>query len=129
MKKEKDPASKDRLAKIDRDMAHLQEDRTRLRLQWEAEKESIRKIRNAKEEIERARIEADKAEREGNLGRAAELRYGRLIDLGKQLEAENRRLQDLQSRQKMLKEEVDEEDVAEIVSKWTGIPLNRMLEG
>ncbi len=129
IKKEKDAASKDRLAKIDQEIAHLQEDRTRLRLQWEAEKESIRKIRNAKEEIERARIEADKAEREGNLGRAAELRYGRLIDLGKQLEAENRRLQDLQSGQKMLKEEVDEEDVAEIVSKWTGIPVRRMLEG
>ncbi|MBI3995234.1 MAG: AAA family ATPase, partial [Nitrospirae bacterium] len=129
MKKEKDPASGDRQAKIDREIAHLQEDRNRLRLQWEAEKESIRKIRSAKEEIERARIEADKAEREGNLGRAAELRYGRLIDLGKQLESENRRLQDLQSRQKMLKEEVDEEDIAEIVSKWTGIPLNRMLEG
>jgi len=128
IKKEKDPASKDRLAKIDREISHLKEDGDRLRLQWEAEKESIRKIRSAKEEIERARIEADKAEREGNLGRAAELRYGRLIDLSKQLEAENRRLQDLQSRQKMLKEEVDEEDVAEIVSKWTGIPLNRMLE-
>jgi ATP-dependent Clp protease ATP-binding subunit ClpB len=128
IKKEKDPASKDRLAKIDREIAHLQEDRNRLRLQWESEKESIRKIRHAKEEIERARIEADKAEREGNLGRAAELRYGRLTELSKQLEAENRRLQELQSRQKMLKEEVDEEDVAEIVSKWTGIPLSRMLE-
>jgi len=129
IKKEKDPASKNRLDKIEREMAHLQEDRTRLKLQWEAEKESIGKIRGAKEEIERARIEADKAEREGNLGRAAELRYGRLIDLSKQLEAENGRLQDLQARQKMLKEEVDEEDVAEIVSKWTGVPLTRMLEG
>jgi len=128
IKKEKDPGSKDRLAKIDREISHLKEDRDRLRLQWDAEKESIRKIRNAKEEIERARIEAEKAEREGNLGRAAELRYGRLIDLSKQLEAENRRLQELQSRQKMLKEVVDEEDVAEIVSKWTGIPLSRMLE-
>jgi ATP-dependent Clp protease ATP-binding subunit ClpB len=128
IKKEKDPGSKDRLAKIDREISHLKEDRDRLRLQWDAEKESIRKIRNAKEEIERARIEAEKAEREGNLGRAAELRYGRLIDLSKQLEAENRQLQELQSRQKMLKEEVDEEDVAEIVSKWTGIPLSRMLE-
>jgi ATP-dependent Clp protease ATP-binding subunit ClpB len=128
IKKEKDPGSKDRLAKIDREISNLKEDGDKLRLQWEAEKESIRKIRNAKEEIERARIDADKAEREGNLGRAAELRYGRLIDLTKQLEAENRRLQELQSRQKMLKEEVDEEDVAEIVSKWTGIPLRRMLE-
>lgn len=129
IKKEKDAAAKERLAKIDREISGLSEDRNRLRLQWEAEKESIHKIRNAKEEIERARIESDQAEREGNLGRAAELRYGRLIDLGKRLEAENRRLQELQSRQKMLKEEVDEEDIAEIVSKWTGIPLSRMLEG
>jgi len=128
IKKEKDPASKDRLIRIDREISRLKEDGDKLRRQWEAEKECIRKIRNAKEEIERARIEAEKAEREGNLGRAAELRYGRLIDLTKQLEAENRRLQELQSRQKMLKEEVDEEDVAEIVSKWTGIPLRRMLE-
>jgi len=128
IKKEKDPASKDRLTGIDREISRLKGDGDKLRRQWEAEKECIRKIRNAKEEIERARIEADKAEREGNLGRAAELRYGRLIDLTKQLEAENRRLQELQSRQKMLKEEVDEEDVAEIVSKWTGIPLSRMLE-
>jgi len=128
IKKEKDPSSKDRLSKIDREVEQFREDRNRLRLQWEAEKESIRKIQTAKEEIERARIEADKAEREGNLGRAAELRYGRLTELTKALEAENRRLQDLQSGQKMLKEEVDEEDIAEIVSKWTGIPLNRMLE-
>ncbi len=129
IKKEKDPASKDRLGKIDREISALREERNQLRIQWEAEKESIRKIRSAKEEIERARIEADKAEREGQLGRAAELRYGRLIELGKQLESENRRLRELQARQKMLKEEVDEEDVAEIVSKWTGIPLSRMLEG
>jgi ATP-dependent Clp protease ATP-binding subunit ClpB len=128
IKKEKDPSSKDRLSKIDREIEQFREDRNRLRLQWEAEKESIRKIQSAKEEIERARIEADKAEREGNLGRAAELRYGRLTELTKALEVENRRLQDLQSGQKMLKEEVDEEDIAEIVSKWTGIPLSRMLE-
>lgn len=129
MKKEKDSASQDRLKKIRREISTLQEDQNRLRVQWESEKESIRKIRNAKEDMEKAKIEADKAEREGNLGRAAELRYGRLIDLAKEIETENRRLQDLQSQQKMLKEEVDEEDVAEIVSKWTGIPLSRMLEG
>ena len=82
-----------------------------------------------KEQIEQARIDADKAEREGNLGRAAELRYGKFLDLQKQLETESRKLADIQEHQKILKEEVDDEDVAEIVSKWTGVPVTRMLEG
>src|SRR3990172_1841498 len=81
------------------------------------------------DEMEKAGIGEEKAEREGDLGRAAELRYGRLIELSKQLEGENRSLQELQTHGKMLKEEVDEEDVAEIVSKWTRIPVSRMLEG
>ena len=89
----------------------------------------IQKIRAIKEEIETARISAEKAEREGDLGKAAELRYGRMTELQKNLEAENKRLQDIQSHQKMLKEEVDDEDVAEIVSKWVGVPVTRMLEG
>ncbi|HSG06162.1 MAG TPA: AAA family ATPase, partial [Nitrospiria bacterium] len=129
IKKEKDAASRDRLKKIEREISDLQEDRNRLRVQWEAEKESIKKLRETKEEIEQRKIEADKAEREGNLEHAAELRYGRLTELGKNLEAEKKRLRDLQTTQKMLKEEVDEEDIALIVSKWTGIPVNRMLEG
>lgn len=129
VKKEKDEVSRERLQKIEKELAELKEEHTRLAGQWQLEKESIRKIRGLKEQIEQTRIEAEKAEREGDLGRAAELRYGRLIELSKQLESENRRLQELQSKQKMLKEEVDEEDVAEIVAKWTGIPVTRMLEG
>ncbi len=128
IKKEKDAASRDRLKKIEREISHLQEDRNRLRVQWEAEKNSITKIRQTKEAIEKNKIEAEKAEREGNLDHAAELRYGRLIELGKELETENKQLQNLQATQKMLKEEVDEDDIALIVSKWTGIPVNRMVE-
>jgi ATP-dependent Clp protease ATP-binding subunit ClpB len=129
VKKEKDKTSQERLEKIERELSQLREEGGRLKAQWQSEKEAIGKIRTLKGQIEQARMEAERAEREGDLGRAAELRYGRLIDLEKQLSTENRRLQELQSTQKMLKEEVDEEDVAEIVSKWTGIPLTRMLEG
>ncbi|MEK6656648.1 MAG: AAA family ATPase, partial [Nitrospirota bacterium] len=129
VKKESDRASKERLAKIEKEIAELSEKRNGLKAQWQSEKEVIQKIRAIKEEIETARISAEKAEREGDLGKAAELRYGRMTELQKNLEAENKRLQDIQSHQKMLKEEVDDEDVAEIVSKWVGVPVTRMLEG
>jgi ATP-dependent Clp protease ATP-binding subunit ClpB len=129
VKKEQDIASRDRLAKIEKDIAELSEKRSALSAQWQSEKGGIQKIRGIKEQIEQARTDADKAEREGNLGRAAELRYGKLLELQKQLEAASTSLTGIQSEQKMLKEEVDDEDVAEIVSKWTGIPVTRMLEG
>jgi len=129
VKKEQDPASRERLARIEKEIADLSEKRGNLRTQWQSEKGGIQKIRAIKEQTEQARIEADKAEREGNLGRAAELRYGRLLELQKQLDAESALLRSIQSQSQILKEEVDEEDVAEIVSKWTGIPVNRMLEG
>ncbi len=129
VRKEKDPASRERIAKIEKEIAELSEKRGSLKTQWQAEKEGIQKIRAVREQIEQARIEAEKAEREGNLGRAAELRYGRLLELQKQLDAESARLAVVQSQAKILKEEVDDEDVAEIVSKWTGIPVSKMLEG
>jgi ATP-dependent Clp protease ATP-binding subunit ClpB len=129
VRKEKDPASRERIAKIEKEIAELSEKQGSLKAQWQAEKEGIQKIRAVKEQIEQARIEAEKAEREGNLGRAAELRYGRLLELQKQLDAESARLAVVQSQTKILKEEVDDEDVAEIVSKWTGIPVSKMLEG
>jgi ATP-dependent Clp protease ATP-binding subunit ClpB len=94
-----------------------------------SEKEIIAKIRGHKEQIEKTKIESERAEREGDLGRAAELRYGKLLELQKALEGENKRLLEAQKKRKMLKEEVDEEDIAEVVSKWTGIPVSRMLEG
>jgi len=129
VKKEQDPASKERLAKIEKEIAGLAEKRSGLSAQWQAEKGGIQKIRAIKEQTEQARIDAEKAEREGNLGRAAELRYGKLLELRKQLESESARLAAVQAQCKILKEEVDEEDVAEIVSKWTGVPVSRMLEG
>jgi ATP-dependent Clp protease ATP-binding subunit ClpB len=100
-----------------------------MKAHWQSEKESIEKMRKTKEEIENLKAEAEGAERTGNLDRVAEIRYGRLVDLGKQLEEESKHLQVLQKDQKMLKEEVDEEDISEIVSKWTGIPVSRMMEG
>jgi ATP-dependent Clp protease ATP-binding subunit ClpB len=129
VKKEQDPASKERLAKLEKEIAGLAEKRSGLRAQWQAEKGGIQKIRSIKEQIEQARIDAEKAEREGNLGRAAELRYGKLMELQKQLDAESVKLASVQAHCKILKEEVDDEDVAEIVSKWTGVPVSRMLEG
>lgn len=121
--------AKEKLAKIGKEVAELQEKRDEFRAQWLSEKEIIAKIRGIKEEIEKTKIESEKAEREGDLSKAAELRYGKLLDLQKALDAESRRLIEAQSRRKLLKEEVDEEDIAEVVSKWTGIPVSRMLEG
>jgi ATP-dependent Clp protease ATP-binding subunit ClpB len=129
VKKEKDAASAARLEKIEAELANLRKESESLKIKWQAEKGVIQKIRELKEQIEQARISAEKAEREGDLGRAAELRYGRLAELSKKLEEENRHLQELQAKGKMLKEEVDEEDIAEIVSKWTRIPVTKMLEG
>jgi ATP-dependent Clp protease ATP-binding subunit ClpB len=129
VKKEQDQASAERLRKIEAEIAGLAEKRSGLKAQWLAEKGGIQQIRSIKEQIEKARLDAEKAEREGNLGRAAELRYGKLLELQKQLDAESAKLASVQSQCKILKEEVDDEDVAEIVSKWTGIPVSRMLEG
>lgn len=121
--------AKEKLEKIGKEIAELQSRRDELRAQWLSEKEVILRIRDIKEQIEKTRLESERAEREGDLAKAAELRYGKLLELQKSLESENRKLSELQSRRKMLKEEVDEEDIAEVVSKWTGIPVSRMLEG
>src|SRR5438094_288467 len=128
LKKETDPASKERLERIEQELADLRERSSGMKAHWQQEKEAIDRIRKLKSEMENTRMEAERAEREGQLERAAELRYGRLIELQKQLEAANQALAALQSEQKMLKEEVDEEDVAEVVSKWTGIPVSRLME-
>ena len=129
VKKEKDTVSLERLDKIEKELADMKESGATLRAQWQSEKVVIGKIRNLKEQIEAARIQSEQAERSGNLEKAAELRYGRLPGLQKQLEEENKRLSESQDAVKLLKEEVDEEDIAEIVSKWTGIPVTKMLEG
>ena len=128
LKKEKDEASKKRLDELNRELADLDESRRQLRAHWELEKQHIAAIRSLKEQIEQARNEAMQAERDGNLTRAAELKYGRLVELEKKLQTANRELADIQKDLKMLKEEVDEEDIAKVVTKWTGIPVSRILE-
>jgi len=129
LKKEKDTSSQERLKKIEQELSSLKEKRDSMKLHWNNEKEGIQKIHEIKSNIEKSKMEAEKAEREGNLNRVAELKYGVLPKLQKDLEEENKKLASLQKETKMLKEEVDEEDIAEVVSKWTGIPVGRLMEG
>ena len=129
LQKESDPASRDRLERLERELADLQEEASGMKAHWHQEKERIDAIRALKSEIEEARMEAEHAERDGDLQRAAELRYGTLVDLDKRLEAENEALAEVQRDRRFLNEEVTEEDVAEVVSKWTGIPVSRLMEG
>jgi ATP-dependent Clp protease ATP-binding subunit ClpB len=127
IRRDKDAGAQDRIQKVEREIADLRTEVDALTKQWEAEKESIKKIREVKEKMELAKQEAERAEREGDLGRAAELRYGRMTELSKQLEEERARLQKLPG-ERLLKEEVDDEDIARIVAKWTGIPVTRLIE-
>jgi ATP-dependent Clp protease ATP-binding subunit ClpB len=129
LSKEKDKASRERLEKVQEEMANLSEKSEGMKAHWHAEKEVIERIRRIKEDVERAKLEEESAERAGNLDRVAEIRYKDLVELNGRLEQESARLQELQKDRAMLKEEVDEEDIAEIVSKWTGIPVARMMEG
>ena len=126
---ETDEASRERLYKIEEELASIHEEMDGMKAHWAQEKEVIDSIRALKAEIERVRGEAERAERDADLGKAAELRYGKLTELDKRLEESNRRLAELQSDRKFLKEEVDEEDIAEVVSRWTGIPVSRLMEG
>ncbi|MHA1830666.1 MAG: ATP-dependent chaperone ClpB, partial [Candidatus Helarchaeota archaeon] len=128
LKKEDDPISKERLEKIEELLAELKEKSASLKLKWKNEKEQIDKIKKIKKEIEQTKLEAERAERMGDLGKAAELRYGKLNQLQKELEEVRKKLEEIQKDSKMLKEEVDEDDIAEVVSKWTGIPVSRMME-
>ncbi|HEV3473606.1 MAG TPA: ATP-dependent chaperone ClpB, partial [Actinomycetota bacterium] len=127
--KETDEASKERLGRIEAELASLHEEMDGMKAHWSQEKEIIDRIRAHKAELEKVRGEADRAERDGELQRAAELRYGRLVELQKTLDDANEELAGLQSDRKFLKEEVDEEDVAEVVSRWTGIPVSRLMAG
>src|SRR5438067_1664995 len=129
LQKETDPASRERLERLEQERADLNEQSAGMKAHWEREKELIGRIRTAKEEIEAARMEAERAERGGDLQRVAEIRYGRLVELEKELEARNAELEELQRERKMLNEEVTEEDVGEVVATWTGIPVARLMEG
>jgi len=128
LKKETDGASRDRLAKLEKELAELSETTGALKARWQIEKESVQKLREIREQIEQVRVEIDKAERSYDLNKAAELKYGRVIELQKQLKAEEEKLQGGRLP-RLLKEEVDEEDIAAVVSRWTGVPLSKLLEG
>src|SRR5437868_5018752 len=128
LKKENDPVSKGRLAELQKEIAQLNEKLSTLKAHWENEKQAIAAIRGVKRKIEDANQAMADAEREGDLGRAAEIKYGVLPGLQKELDAQNQKLAELQKQNKMLKEEVDAEDVAHVVSKWTGIPVSKLLE-
>jgi len=127
LKKEKDKASKERLGKIEGELADINETLNSMKGHWNLEKEIIQKIRDIKARIEEAGVEEQKAQRAGDLSKVAEIRYGRIVELEKQMTAENERLAQIQQDRKMLKEEVDEEDVASVVAKWTGIPVDNLL--
>ena len=127
--KEKDRSSQDRLERIEKELSDLKASAETMKAHWQKEREAIQKIRTLKEQIDEAKRGEQQAEREGNLAKVAEIRYGRIGELQKKLEGENQALVALQKQQKMLKEEVEAEDVAEVVAKWTGIPVAKMMEG
>jgi ATP-dependent Clp protease ATP-binding subunit ClpB len=129
LKKETDRASKERLAALERQLAELSEQRTSLRSRWDQEKEAIGRIRSLKAKLEEVRADADRAERAADFGKAAELRYGKAVELEKQIAEANAKLTQLQGGHALLKEEVTEEDIAEIVSRWTRIPVSKLMEG
>ena len=129
LRKEKDAASKERLKKLEKELADLKEQGTELRSHWEQEKEAIQQGRKLKEELEQVRIAVEQAQRAGDYAKASELQYGRVPALEGDLKSQEARLQELQRAKSMLKEEVDHEDIAEVVGKWTGIPVSRLMEG
>jgi len=128
LKKEKDPASQERLKALEKTINELQEQEKALRTQWENEKAIISAIRQTNQQIEQAHSDEEAAEREGDLERVSQIRYGRLVELQQTLKEQQQKLQEIQSEHRLLKEEVEPEDIAEVVSNWTGIPVQRMLE-
>lgn len=129
LKKEKDKSSKERLKKLESTLAEIREKSRALKLNWEKEKGVIESIRKIKADIEKAKLDEEKYEKEARLEKVAEIRYGTIRELDAKLAEQNKKLHEIQKKSKMLKEEVDEEDIAQIVSKWTGIPVSRLLEG
>ena len=129
LKKESDSASKDRLAKLESEIGNMKDDILEMKVHWQNEKDLIQTIRTIKEQQEKLGIEEQQAEREGDLAKVAEIRYGKSSDLKARLNEANEKLAQLQKKSKMLKEEVDAEDIADVLSRWTGIPVSKMLEG
>jgi ATP-dependent Clp protease ATP-binding subunit ClpB len=129
LKKESDAVSKDRLTRIEKELAELKTQAAALQAQWQSEKESVQRVRALREQIEQVKVEIAQAERAYDLNKAAELKYGRLTELERQFTAEQERVSARQGATRLLKEEVDEEDIAEVVSRWTGVPVSKLLEG
>ncbi|MDQ3010154.1 MAG: ATP-dependent chaperone ClpB [Acidobacteriota bacterium] len=127
--REEDAVSKERLAKVEREIADLKEKSGAMKAKWQSEKEVIERIRSSKEKIEELKIEAEKLERAGDYGKVAEIRYGKIAELQNQFDADHGKLEELQKSGLTLKEEVTEEDIAEVVARWTGVPVSKMLEG
>jgi ATP-dependent Clp protease ATP-binding subunit ClpB len=129
LKKESDKASKERLAKIERELGDLKTGASALQAQWKSEKEAVQRVRALREQLDEVKVQIAQAERAYDLNKAAELKYGKLIELERQLRAEEERAVKNQGGQRLLKEEVDEEDIAAVVSRWTGVPVSKLLEG
>ncbi len=129
LRKEKDPASKARLEKLEKDLADLKEQAVELRSHWEQEKAAIQKGRELKERLEQVKVDVERAQRAGDYAKASELQYGQVPALEGEIKQQEARLQELQKAKSMLKEDVDEEDIAQVVGKWTGIPVSRLMEG
>jgi ATP-dependent Clp protease ATP-binding subunit ClpB len=129
LRKERDAASVERLGRLEKELADLKEEQTRLHAHWEQEKQAIQTSRQLKEELEQVRLAIEGAQRAGDYAKASELQYGRLPELEQKIREQEVGLAELQKSQRMLKEEVDEEDIADVVSKWTNIPVSRLMEG
>jgi ATP-dependent Clp protease ATP-binding subunit ClpB len=129
LKKESDAASRERLGRIEKELADLRADSDALKARWQAEKDTVAKARALREQLEHVKIDIEKAERAYDLNKAAQLKYGRQIEIERQLRQEEDRLAAQQGQSRLLKEEVDEEDIARVVSRWTGVPVSKLLEG
>jgi len=129
LKKDNDNVAREKIKKIDKDLSNLEEQKNSLMTRWNHEKEIIQRINKIKSDLEKAKTETEQAERSGDLNKAAEIKYGRIPELEKQLEDNNKKIASLQKSSRMLKEEITEEDIAHIVSKWTNIPVGRLMEG
>jgi ATP-dependent Clp protease ATP-binding subunit ClpB len=129
LKKEKDQASRERLERIESELADLREESNQLTTRWQAEKDAIQELRSTKQRIEETRLQIERAERNSDLEEAARLRYGTLRELEQRVAEQEQRLKEIQGESALLKEEVDAEDIAGVVSRWTGIPVSKLLEG
>ena len=129
LKKEKDAASKDRLLKLEKELSDLKGQSGALKGQWDIEKEAVLKLRSLRQQIDQTKLDAEQAERSYDLSKAAELKYGKLNELERKLKIEEEAFSSKQGESKLIKEEVDEEDIADVVSRWTGVPVSKLLEG